>query len=189
LPRLRSPDHPQLQPADAGQPSAAQIRRSRGFESLAAGRGFELLYAALESAPVTGDSRRMYAFDPTRAAFTDRSWVVMLDGEALTELVGLEQLFGAACADQFLAIERDGAQGADARIKRVHELRVGAEGMVRTLAVDLLDILNPDGLGGHPVRFTFPYNTTEAVWPLDLDAGRGERQQFPERRRPARRAA
>jgi hypothetical protein len=167
LPLLRSPDHPHLQAADAGQTSAAQIRRSRGFESLAAGAGFTLLYAALESAPVAESARRVYAFDPARATFTDRSWVVALDGEALTELVGLEPVFGAACADRFLALERDGAQGADAKIKRVHELRLTGEAAVRALVVDLLDILNPDGLGGHPLRFTFPYVTPEAVWPLD----------------------
>jgi hypothetical protein len=71
------------------------------------------------------------------------------------------------CASQFLAVERDGRQGADARIKRVHELSLVGEAGVRSLVVDLLDILNPQGLGGHGVRFTFPYITTEAVWPVD----------------------
>jgi glycerophosphoryl diester phosphodiesterase len=167
LPGLRSPDHPHVQAADAGQVSTAQIRRSRGFESLAAGPGFTTLFAALESAPVSGGTRRIYGFDPARAGFTGESWIAPLEGEALTELVGLEQIFGAACAERFLGIERDGAQGAGAKIKRIHELRLAGNAAVRTVVVDLLDILNPELLGRHPLRFTFPYITTEAVWPLD----------------------
>jgi glycerophosphoryl diester phosphodiesterase len=167
VPNLRSPDHPHLQPADAGQTSAAQIRRSRGFESLAAGPGFKALYAALESPPIADGARRIYAFDPARAVFTGESWVAPMEGDALTELIALEQVFDAGCAGRFLGIERDGAQGADAKIKRVHELLISGGTAVRTLVVDLLDVLNPDGLGGHPLRFTFPYITTEAVWPLD----------------------
>ena len=38
LPGLRSPDHPHLQPADAGQVSPARVRRSRGFEAHGRGR-------------------------------------------------------------------------------------------------------------------------------------------------------
>lgn len=167
LPNLRSPDHPHLQAADAGLTSAAQVRRSRGFESLAAGAAFKRLYAALESAPVSEGERRIYAFDPTAGAFSGESWSLRLEGDALTELVGLEQIFGADCADQFLALERDGAQGADAKIKRIHRVRVSGPAAVITLLVDLLDVLNPDALGNHPARFTFPYITTEAVWPLD----------------------
>ncbi len=167
LPGLRSPDHPHLQSADAGQLSAATVRRSRGFESLAAGSGYRALYPALESAPLAPPVRRVFAFDPARRAFTGETWDVPLEGEALTELVGLEQIFGEMCAGRFLAVERDGAQGAAAKIKRVHEVVIADGKTVRTLAVDLLDILNPEGLGGYPLRFTFPYITTEAVWPLD----------------------
>jgi hypothetical protein len=166
LGELRSPDHPHLQPADAGHMSAARVARSRGFESIAAGPGFTRLYPTLESAPLNGE-RRMYGFDPVRNAFTGESWTIDLNGEGLTELIGLEQIFGGECAGRFLGIERDGGQGQTAAIKRVHEFRVAGSSLVRTLAVDLLTILNPDGLGGHPVQFTFPYVTTEAVWPLD----------------------
>lgn len=168
LPGLRSPDHPHLQAADAGRMSPAQVRRSRGFESLAAGASFARLYPTLESEIVAPPAdRRMYAFDPARGTFLSESWTVALEGEGLTELIGLEQIFGEACADQFLGIERDGGQGAAAKIKRIHEFRLAGTGTVRTLVVDLLQILNPPGLGGHPVLFTFPYITTEAVWPVD----------------------
>jgi glycerophosphoryl diester phosphodiesterase len=162
----RSPDHPHLPAADAGQVSIARVARSRGFESLAAGPGFTRLYPTLESAPLN-DERRMYAFDPARKAFTGESWTINLDGEGLTELIGLEQIFGGQCSDRFLGIERDGGQGATAAVKRVHEFRVAGTALVRTLAVDLLAILNPGGLGGQPLQFTFPYVTTEAVWPID----------------------
>jgi glycerophosphoryl diester phosphodiesterase len=167
VPGLRSPDHPHLQSADAGQMSAATVRRSRGFESLSAGAGFRALYPALESAPLASPGRRVFTFDPARRALSDETWDFPLDGEALTELVGLEQIFGATCANRFLAVERDGAQGAAAKIKRVHEVVIAGGKAVRTLVVDLLDIINPEGLGGYPVRFTFPYITTEAVWPVD----------------------
>jgi glycerophosphoryl diester phosphodiesterase len=167
MPGLRSPDHPHVQSADAGQMSAATVRRSRGFESLAAAAGFRTLYPALESAALAPPGRRVFAFDPARRAFTGETWDVPLEGEALSELVGLEHIFGETCADRFLAVERDGAQGAAAKIKRVHEVVVAGETAVRTLVVDLLEILNPEGLGGYPLHFTFPYITTEAVWPLD----------------------
>ena len=151
----------------AGKPCEAQVRRSRGFESLAAGPGFRTLYAALESAPLPDGDRRVFAFDPVRPAFTGASWPVPLDGEALTELVGLEQVFGPRCAGQFLAIERDGAQGDAARLKRIHQVQLAGDSVTRSLVVDLLEIVNAQGLGGHPARFRFPYVTTEAVWPSD----------------------
>ena len=163
---LRSPDHPHLQAADAGQTGAATVQRSRGFESLAAGPAFTTLYPALESDPPKSE-RRMYAFDAARNAFTGASWTVPLEEEALTELVGLEPIFGKVCADRFLGVARDAGQGATAKMKAVYELHVADTALVRTLVADLLDIVNPRGLGNHPARFTFPYVTTEAVWPVD----------------------
>jgi hypothetical protein len=146
--------------------SAATVRRSRGFESLAAGIRFATLYPALEAAPLKTE-RRMYAFDPARGAFTGSSWTLPLEEDALTELVGLEEIFGAVCADRFLAVARDGGEGATAKMKRVYELRLAGSTLERMLVVDLLDVLNPENLGNHPVHFTFPYITTEAVWPVD----------------------
>jgi glycerophosphoryl diester phosphodiesterase len=164
---IRSPDHPHVQPPDAGGTSAAQVRRSRGFESLAAGADFRTLYAALESPPA-GGAKQMFAFDPGRSAFTGESWAVLLETEALTELVGLERIFGKPCAGHFLGIGRDGTQGANAKIKRVYEIPVISQ-TAATVAADLLNIANPDGLGGYPLDFTFPYITTEAVWPIARD--------------------
>ncbi len=139
---LRSPDHPHVQPPDAGGTSEAHVRRSRGFESLAAGPDFRALFAVLES-PARETARRMFAFDPSRSAFTGESSAIPLDEEALTEVVGLEQIFGKACAGQFLGVGRDSAQGAEAKIKRVYEFGVAPDKTVRTLTVDLLSIDQP----------------------------------------------
>lgn len=162
---LRSPDHPHVPPPDAGQVSPARVPRSRGFESLAAGAEFNTLYVALES-PALTTLETMFAFDPARGAFSGGAWRVPLE-DALTELVGLEQIFSHDCAGRFLGIARDGAQGGDAKIKRVYELRLLGDRPLRTLVADLLDLDNPSGLGGHAQRFTFPYITPEAVWPTD----------------------
>jgi hypothetical protein len=163
---LRSPDHPHLQAPDAGQVSAATARRSRGFESLAAGARFATLYPALESGALKSE-RRMYAFDPARGVFTGASWTLQLEEEGLTELIGLEEIFGTVCADRFLAVARDSGQGAAAKMKRVYELHIAGSTLERTVVADLLDVHNPENLGNHPLRFTFPYITTEAVWPVD----------------------
>ena len=72
----------------------------------------------------------------------------------------------------FLVIERDGGQGPTARFKKVFFVKLDeldTEGfLIKTEVLDLLDIADPDDISGTGTgRFTFPYETTEALAVLD----------------------
>jgi hypothetical protein len=176
---LRSPDFPDVAPPDAGQASPAQIRRSRGFEGLAASSGHRRLYAALEAGPISDPpaTTRIEEFDPAAGSWTGVWWRYPLDASdrGVTEFIGLGEAFGARCDNHFLAVERDNEQGEAAKWKRVFEVTlspVAAKAPMpltveKHLVADLLDIANPAGLGDFPTRFRFPYITTESVWPTD----------------------
>jgi glycerophosphoryl diester phosphodiesterase len=160
LPKLRSPDHPQAAPADAGEQSSATARRSRGFEGLA--HFGDQLYVLQEAGVGTNaDAALVYEFDLAARAFTPQSWRIPLTGgdHAMTEFVSLAPL-GPTCSSRFLAIERDGGHGPAARIKRVLEVHLAGNSVVSSVVVDLLHIGD---------SFTFPFITTEAVWPLTRD--------------------
>lgn len=153
-PGVRSPDSPFLLPANAGEQSRATVGRSRGFEGLARDPARHTLVALLEGGLIAdaGRQTRALEFDPSTRRFTGTFWPIPLDepGNSLTELV--------ADGQSFLTIERDNRQGAEARFKKVLRVSFAAEaGVTRTALIDLLDI-EPD--------FTFPYITTEALWPL-----------------------
>ncbi|MGE3277804.1 MAG: esterase-like activity of phytase family protein [Vicinamibacterales bacterium] len=180
-PGLRSPDHPDLRDADrAAERGAATVAPSRGFEGLARDPVSGMLYAALEAGPA-GDppgTTRVIEVDPVAGTF-GRTWRVPLEaeGHALTELVSLSDALGSSCPGRFLMVERDNGHGPDARFKRVYGIRLletvaggptaGPLAVEKRLVADLLDITNPAGLGGFPARFTFPFITTEAFWPID----------------------
>ena len=188
-PGVRSPDNPLLAAADAGQSSAATVRRSRGFEGLALNAPDGSLFALLEAGLVSdeGKSTRLLEFNPQARAFTGRTWSIPLEqpGHSLTELVGVGTISEPADKSyRFLAIERDEGHGAEARFKKVYYLDMLDErlfhpspGRLQTVVkhgrapspsalVDLLFIEDPDRLATSGGRFTFPYITTEAVWPL-----------------------
>lgn len=166
IPGLRSPDHPHVAPADAGQTSSATVRRSRGFEGLALFGGD--LYAVIETGTGSNaDAAVIYEFNLEKRAFTGQSWRLALAAadNAITEFVSAA-VAGPACAARFLAVERDGGHGPAARVKRVHEVHLAGNSVVSRVVVNLLDIANPQRLGGHAEKFTFPFITTEAVWPI-----------------------
>lgn len=166
---MRSPDHPHAQAADAGAASTATVRRSRGFEGLAQFGGD--LYAAIETGiGADADASVIYEFNLDKHVFTGQQWRFPLASRdhALTELVSLAPV-ARECAARFLAIERDGGHGPAAKVKRVHELHLAGNSVVSRLVIDLLDIANPQRIGGFPERFTFPYITTEAVWPISRE--------------------
>ena len=71
-----------------------------------------------------------------------------------------------------MVIERDAGQGETAKFKKVFSVdlnRVDEDDiLVKTEVIDLLDIADPDDLGGTGSgRFTFPYETIEALDVLD----------------------
>jgi len=163
---LRSPDHPAVPVPDAGAPSTATVKRSRGFEGLAIDADGSRLVALLESGPAgdAPDTTRLLEFDLAGRRFTGRAWAcrVSSPGANVTELV-------AYAPGRYLAIERDNAAGRDARVKRVFALRLGEPGTAAeaVLVADLLDIADPRNLSGIGTVFTFPFITPEAVWPED----------------------
>ena len=72
---------------------------------------------------------------------------------------------------QGMVIERDNLQGAAAVFKRIYLVDLSdadRDGYVdKTLLVDLMDVRNPDRLGGFGETFTFPYFTIEDVEIID----------------------
>lgn len=163
---LQTPDTPGAMPPDAGQPNEANVRRSRGFEGLAASQDGRRLFAMLEG-PTLADQAaeaRIFEFDAEAGRFTGREWRYPLGAadRSATELVSY-------APGRFLVIERDNGHGETARFKRVYAIALGEPGSLVTKAevVDLLRVANPDRLGGQGEIFTFPFITTEAVWPED----------------------
>jgi hypothetical protein len=166
IPGMRSPDHPHVQPADVGERGSATVRRSRGFEGLA--YFGEELYAVIETGTGSdANAALIFAFDLQTRRFNNQPWRLPLPSaeHAVTEFVSLATV-DPACTARFVAVERDAAHGPTAKIKRVHEVHLAGSALVSMVIADLLDIANPQRLGGQPERFTFPFITTEAVWPI-----------------------
>ena len=97
----------------------------------------------------------------------------------------------------FIVIERDNEQGATARIKRIYEIDlndVGPDGsLVKTLAVDLMNISDPTGISllsarpgdvglGHHVLVSLPDDRGHPPARRQAAAGR-QRQQLPVQQR------
>ncbi|MEO1390692.1 MAG: glycerophosphodiester phosphodiesterase family protein [Cyanobacteria bacterium J06634_6] len=149
----------------------ANLRGSRGYEGMAFSPDRQTLYPMLEGT-VFGDpagSLRIYEFDVASSAFEG--------------IVGLYQADDASHAigdftpindSEYLVIERDGRQGAEAAFKKIFKVdlsEVNADGFVeKTEVVDLLNISDPDDLNGDgETTFDFPFVTIEDVLVLDED--------------------
>lgn len=172
---LRSPDHYTVTtPAVPGTPVTTPVRRSRGYEGMAASPDGRFLYPLLEG-PLwlegekkwesSADGRevlRVLEFDVAQRAWTGRSWKYPLElkGNNIGD-------FNMIDADTALVIERDNGEGSvdeacngparpdcqnvPARFKRVYKISLkdaDAEGLVRKIGyVDLMDIADPKSLG------------------------------------------
>jgi hypothetical protein len=171
LPGVQAPENPFLVPP-------ANLPSSGGFEGMAMSKDGKTLYPMLEKA-VTGDDpqlRRINEFDVAAQQYTGRRWWYRLDQGSVSigDFTQLDQ-------NRFVVIERDNEQGAAARIKRMYEVDlrdVAPDGtLVKTLALDLMDIADPAGISlpGRPgdiglgTTFTFPFVTIEDVLPLDAE--------------------
>jgi hypothetical protein len=197
---LRSPDHFTVTtPAVPGTPVTTPVRRSRGFEGMAASPDGRFLYPLLEGPlwvegekqwEMTADGReylRVLEFDIAKGEWTGRSWKYPLElkGNNIGD-------FNMIDADTGLIVERDNGEGAaeeacngparpdcqnvPARFKRVYKISlkdVDAEGLVRKIGyVDLLDIADPRGVarrGSVNGRFSFPFVTIENVDIVDAE--------------------
>lgn len=195
---VRSPDHFAVTtPATPGA-FTTPVRRSRGYEGMAASKDGQFLYPLLEG-PLWNEAAkqwehkdgreylRVLEFNVAKGEWTGRSWKYAL--EANGNNIGD---FNMIDADTGLIIERDNGEGlADtacegaprpdcqnvpARFKRVYKISLkdaDADGFVRKIGyVDLLDIQDPKGLarvGGKDGRFSFPFVTIEDVDVVDAE--------------------
>jgi glycerophosphoryl diester phosphodiesterase len=150
LPGVQSPQNPFLP-----DPDAWTLRGSRGFEGMARSIDGKTLYPMLEGALRNDpDPRRriVHEFDLGSGAYTGRTWQYRVDAAfpdaVIGDLTALDQ-------HRFVLIERDDAQGAEARQKKVYLVdlrRADAEGFLeKRLVLDLLHIRDPDGISLPPV--------------------------------------
>jgi hypothetical protein len=170
LPGVQSPQNPDL----AG-PDAWTVRASRGFEGMALSADGRTLYPILEGAlRADPDPRRrvVYEFSLRGRAYTGRTWQYRTDAAFPDAVIGD---FTAVDAHRLVLIERDDAQGAEARQKKVYLVdlrRTDADGyLAKRLVLDLLRIADPNGISS-PARlgefgtgdpFSFPLQSVESL--------------------------
>lgn len=194
---VRSPDHFAVTtPATPGA-FTTPVRRSRGFEGMAASPDGRFLYPMLEGPMWDAQARawenrdgkdvlRILEFDVQNSQYTGRSWRYPL--EVAGHNIGDFNMIDASTA---LVIERDNGEGdaakacppgeprpdcfnVPARFKRVYKIELGeAGGAVRKLAyIDLLDIADPRRLAriaGGEGRFSFPQWCIEGLDIVDAE--------------------
>jgi hypothetical protein len=162
---VRSPD-------DAGRPGEpVTLPGSRGFEGMAISPDGATLFPMIEGALTTDPDqrrRRILELDRRSSAYTGREWQYRVDdpAHAIGDLTALDE-------HRLLVIERDNAQGAAARFKKVFVVdrrRTDAAGfLVKRQVLDLLRIRDPRDLAGTAEPFTFPFQTIESVLPVGRD--------------------
>jgi hypothetical protein len=153
----------------AGSPN---LPNSRGFEGMALTPNGRMLYPLLEGSLTTDpDQRRLILneFDIEARQYTGRKWFYRPEAPIQTgQSIGD---FTAVSKSVFLVIERDGGQGATAFFKRIYVVdlnEVDANGfLVKRPVADLMNLSDPNNLGGQGPIFTFPFVTIESVIPLD----------------------
>jgi hypothetical protein len=190
----RSPDHHAVAtPAVPTGGVAFNVRRSRGYEGMAAAKDGRHLYPLLEGPLWDADKKdwekvegrevlRILEFSVADGRWTGRHWKYPLD--LLGNNIGDFNMIDATTG---LVIERDSGEGtadkacpqdkpapdcfnAPARFKRIYKIEMtdaNAGGLVRKIGyIDLMDIDDPKGLarqGGKGGKLTFPFVTIEDV--------------------------
>ncbi len=195
---VRSPDNPaRTTPATPGGLVDFQVRRSKGFEGMAASKDGSKLYALLEGAlydaatktneNVGGkDYLRVLAFDVKSESWTGRHWKYVL--EANSNAIGDFNMIDNTTG---LIIERDNGEGTSdkacpegqkridcfhdiAKFKRVYKVEfsnANVGGTMRKVGyIDLMNIADPAKLARKPLNngvLTFPFFTIENVDVVD----------------------
>ncbi len=195
---VRSPDHPAV--TTPGMPGGVvdfQVRRSKGYEGMAASKDGSKLYALLEGAlwdaTTKGNEKldgkdylRVLEFDVKTESWTGRHWKYVLEGasHAIGDFNMIDDTTG-------LIIERDNGEGtADkacpegvrrtdcfhdlAKFKRVYKVELSEANVgsvVRKIGyIDLMAINDPNKLARKPLNngvLTFPFFTIENVDVVD----------------------
>ncbi|MBN9537799.1 MAG: esterase-like activity of phytase family protein [Alphaproteobacteria bacterium] len=195
---VRSPDHPAVTMPGAPGPVKFEVRRSKGFEGMAASPDGKFLYPLLEGPLVTEAGEleakdgkrylRILEFDTAKGEYTGKSYKYAL--EAPANAIGDFNLIDATSG---LIIERDDTEGdvaqactegapkpdcfnVPAKFKRIYKVDLGqadADGFVKKVGyIDLMDIQDPNKLarqGGKDGKLTFPFFTIENVDLVDGD--------------------
>ncbi len=196
---VQSPDHHGVRMPSVPGEVTFPVRRSRGFEGMAASVDGAFLYPMFEGPLWDAEAGafetdadgnaflRIIEFDVAAREFTDRSWQYRLEDPShnIGDFNMIDETRG-------LVIERDGNEGdprmacegeptpdcfnAPATFKRVYLIDfAGAtdDGFVEKVGyVDLMDIADPDGVALHGTIdgiFTFPFVTIEDVDMVDAE--------------------
>jgi hypothetical protein len=192
---VRSPDNHSLQMPSVPGDVMFEVRRSRGFEGMAASPDGKFLYLLFEG-PLwdarknqweSADGKqflRIIEFDVQAGRFTGRQWKYLLEvnGNNIGD-------FNMISPTKGLVIERDGGEGdprlgckgeprsdcfnKPAMFKRIYLIDFAAleDGFVRKVGyVNLMNISDPNGIAGRGATdgvFTFPFVTIENVDMVD----------------------
>ena len=195
---LRSPDHPAVTtPGAPDQPVKFEVRRSKGYEGMAASKDGAKLYALLEGAvwdeaakaPETLDGKqflRVLEFDVKTEQWTGRHWKYVLEANhhAIGDFNMIDDTTG-------MVIERDNGEGVPAKacpeghkrndcfhdlpkFKRIYKIELSEAnvgGPLRKIGyIDLMNIADPHRLSRKPLVdgvLTFPFFTIENVDVVD----------------------
>ena len=195
---LRSPDHPAVTtPGAPDQVVKFEVRRSKGYEGMAASKDGSKLYALLEGAvwdeatkaPEALEGKqylRVLEFDVKTEHWTGRHWKYVLEANhhAIGDFNMIDDTTG-------MVIERDngegmpdkacpaGTQRSDCfhdlpKFKRVYKVELSEANVgtaVRKIGyIDLMSIADPDKLARKPLvngALTFPFFTIENVDVVD----------------------
>jgi len=195
---VRSPDHPSVSTPAAPGPVKFEVRRSKGFEGMAASPDGSKLYPLLEGPLLVGETAepeakegtrflRILEFDVAKGEFTGKSFKYALEapGNAIGD-------FNLVDATSGLIIERDDSEGdpaqactgtprpecfnVPAKFKRIYKVdlaQADADGFVKKVGyIDLMDIDDPQKIarqGGKDGKLTFPFFTIENVDLVDAE--------------------
>ena len=195
---VRSPDHPAVTtPGSPDQAVKFQVRRSKGYEGMAASKDGSKLYALLEGAlwdeatkaPEMLDGKaylRVLEFDVKAEKWTGRHWKYVMDANhhAIGDFNMIDETTG-------MIIERDNSEGTPdkacrtgtqrtdcfhdlPKFKRVYKIELteaNAGGPLRKIGyIDLLNIADPQKLARKPLvngALSFPFFTIENVDVVD----------------------
>ena len=194
---IRSPDHPSM--TMPGTPGIVefQVRRSKGFEGMAASKDGSKLYALLEGALYDATSKstekvdgkdylRVLEFDVKSQQWTGRHWKYVM--ESASHAIGDFNMIDDKTG---LIIERDNGEGTldkacpegqkrtncfhdIAKFKRVYKVELSeanvGEPMRKIGYIDLMAISDPNKLARKPLNngvLTFPFFTIENVDVVD----------------------
>lgn len=195
---VRSPDHPAVTtPGAPGGTVDFQVKRSKGFEGMAASKDGSKLYALLEGPVWNAEAKdyekldgkealRVLEFDVASEKWTGRHWKYPLEanGHAIGDFNMIDATTG-------LVIERDNGEGSSdkacpegqkrsdcfhdiAKFKRVYKIELSdanVGGAVRKIGyIDLLNIADPAKLARKPLNdgvLKFPFFTIENVDVVD----------------------